>query len=180
MAEFYNPVVRTFNRVRTILMEEFGVPRECVRPWTPIEGLVPPEEYHRLRDRLSWVGFDPPRSGHLPVVNHPLCFAPLLTGPLFLVAIALKSWPLALLTLAQTAFAFWLACKVTTTRTRYFPLVPATVGEMVIFLIRFADHDGYRFSRSEIALKVRMLVAEFAGVALERITEKTSFTDDLE
>lgn len=181
MAEFYNPIVRTFNRVRAALMEEFGVPRECVRPDTLIETLVPPEDYPRLLGRLIEVELRPPSAGQLQFVDHPLCpwaFLP----PLLLLglSIALKSVLLAVFALVAKVLAFWLACKVTTTRTRYYPPVPRTIGEMVIGLICFADHKGYRFSRSEISLKVRMIVADYSGVSLEHVTEKTNFISDLE
>jgi hypothetical protein len=51
-----------------------------------------------------------------------------------------------------------------------------TVGELVIYHTPF-NIKGYRYSRNEIALRVKFLVAQRLGVALEHITEDSTFID---
>ena len=57
------------------------------------------------------------------------------------------------------------------------PLGPRTVGELVIALTRFGDYPGYRFTRAEISLKVRLIVAEWLGVPVSRVQEESKFID---
>ena len=46
------------------------------------------------------------------------------------------------------------------------------MGELVIYATRFSEHkdSGYQWTRNEIAMKVRMIVAESAGMPLDDST----------
>ena len=121
MASDYNPIVRTFCRLRADLVNDFGVPRECVRPTTRIDDLLPDARQRGLWFRFRWWL----RRAGMTYLNPP----------------------------------------------------NTTVGDVVIYLTRFGDHKGYRFSRNEIALKVRFIVAERFGLPASRIREENSFLD---
>jgi hypothetical protein len=69
------------------------------------------------------------------------------------------------------------AFTVTRTRLVQVPFLPRNVGELVIYLLRFADHPGYRFSRNEVSLKVRFVIAEWLGAPLDAVREDSSFLD---
>ncbi len=117
MAITYNPIVRTFCRLRADLVNDFGVPRECVRPATPIESLLPDARLRGLWFRFRWRL----RRAGMTYLNPP----------------------------------------------------DTTVGDVVIYLTRFSDHRGYRFSRNEIATKVRFIVAERFGIPASRVREES-------
>jgi hypothetical protein len=51
---------------------------------------------------------------------------------------------------------------------------PITIGEWVIYLTHFAEHPDYRFSRNEISLKVRMVVAAALALSLDDVQEHHS------
>jgi hypothetical protein len=64
-------------------------------------------------------------------------------------------------------------------RAVHFPLGLKTVGELVIYLTRFPEHkdSGYRWTRNEIALKVRLIVAESMGLPLDVVRPECSFME---
>ena len=64
-------------------------------------------------------------------------------------------------------------------RAVHFPLGLWTVGELVIYATPFCEHrdSGYRWTRNEIALKVRMTVAESVGRLLEETQSDTKLAD---
>lgn len=179
MAIHYNPIVRTFGRLRAVLVNEFGVPRECVRPDTRVDTLFPPAQQGRLCARLRLAGLPAPEVGEHEVVDHPWCIlvtaipgvlilGPMLAPPIIAVPVGL----LVSFYLAKVAFTK------TRTRTVSVELIPQTIGQLVLALTRFGDHPDYRFSREEIAFKGRLVVAERLGVAVDEITEETNFITD--
>jgi hypothetical protein len=94
-------------------------------------------------------------------------------------ALALQSWLVCLVALPLQMALVALAFRVTRTRVIHIPLGPRTVGDLVIYITRFGDHRGYRFTRNEISLKVRFVIAEWLGVPVEQVGEDSTFTDDL-
>jgi hypothetical protein len=64
-------------------------------------------------------------------------------------------------------------------RAVHFPLYLRTVGELVIYATQFGEHkdSGYRWTRNEIALKVRMTVAESVGLPLEEVQPETKLNE---
>jgi len=87
----------------------------------------------------------------------------------------LQNWQALLVAFALAPVVCW----ATRRRAVHFPIGLTTVGEMVIYATHFADHkgSGYRWTRNEIALKVRMIVAEGAGLPLEAIQPETRVTE---
>ena len=53
------------------------------------------------------------------------------------------------------------------------------VGELVIFMTCFADHkaSGYRWTRNEIELKVRLIIAYSLGLDLDEVRPECSFLE---
>ena len=64
-------------------------------------------------------------------------------------------------------------------RAVHFPIGLSNVGELVIYTTRFGEHkdSGYRWTRNEISMKVRMIVAESVGKPLESIQPETKLLD---
>jgi len=57
--------------------------------------------------------------------------------------------------------------------------VVRTVGELVLYLTHFPDHrqSGYRWTKNEISLKVRLIIAMNLGLPLDEVRPETTFTD---
>ena len=173
----YNPIVRTFGQVRVVLVSVLGVDRRLVCPATPLDAIIPTQRYEEVLDGLRESGFQV-RDLERQITQWPLCgFVPLLLVLAILVPLLLKSWLVfAVATALVIAFCV-LACRVTRTRVLELPLGPRTVGELVIYLTRFSEHEDYRFSRNEIGLKVRFVIADWLGVPLNRVREDSRFID---
>lgn len=178
MSPAYNPIVRNFCRLRAVLVETLGVDRDAVCPCVPLADLIGPEQLPTVLVRLCEVGFRP---GNLErkLTEWPLCgVMPVVLSFWLMAAVLWQSWQVLLGALPGVIAFGWAACTVTRTRTVSVPLGPRTVGEWVIYLTRFSDHPGYRFTRREIALKVRFIVAETLGIPVDRVTEESSFIED--
>jgi hypothetical protein len=179
MAPAYNPIVRTFCRFRAVLVDTLGIDRRRVHPRTPLDDLIPEERRAEALQRLREAWLRAPALERR-VRQYPLCWVvPVAFSVVVVVALALQSWLVFLASLPLLFGLVVLAFRVTRTRVFSVPLGPRTVGEMVIFLTRFGEHPGYRFSRNEIALKVRLVIAGWLGVPVEQVREDTSFLSDL-
>jgi hypothetical protein len=90
-------------------------------------------------------------------------------------AIYLQKWYAMLLAFPLALAVSWASRR----RAVHFPLGLRTVGEAVIYATCFAEHNGsgYRWTRNEIALKVRMIVAESTGLPLEAVQPETRLFD---
>lgn len=173
MRTTYIPIVRTFCRLRADLVAALGVARHAVRPDTHLIDLLPIERRRDVWRRLRQEGLALPPLDHSP--------ADLLTAAATAcktaagLALALESW-YALLSLVPITALIGAAFR---HRAVYFPLGITTVGELVIYLTSYRDHaaSGYRWTRAEIALKVRFTVGEALGYTLEDVTEDRSFVE---
>jgi hypothetical protein len=60
-----------------------------------------------------------------------------------------------------------------------FPPCLRTVGELVLYSTCPAEHkeSGYRWTRNEIALKVRLVIAESMGLPLEAVRPECTFAE---
>jgi hypothetical protein len=172
----YNPIVRTFCRVRAVLTDTLGVDRRQVRPATPLATLIPPDRQGEVVSRLREAGLPaPPRERTL--MEWPLCELTMAIPILLLVSCLIGSWVAFLITI-PTAVLFGVAAfTVTRTRVVQVPFLPRTVGELVIYLLHFGDYPGYRFSRNEVSLKVRFVIAEGRAEPLDTVREDSSFID---
>jgi hypothetical protein len=178
MAPAYNPIVRTFCRFRAALVGTLGIDRRLVHPRTPLDVLIPVARRGEVLERLREAEFRDPTLERR-IREYPLCGVVAVKVAVVIVTLALQPWLAFLLALPLLCGLVVLAVRVRRTRVIPVPLGPRTVGEMVIFLTRFGDHPGYRFSRNEIALKVRLVVAGSVGVPVDQVREETSFVSDL-
>jgi hypothetical protein len=179
MAPAYNPIIRTFCRFRAVLVDSLGVDRRLVHPRTPLDVLIPAARRAEALERLREAWLRAPALERR-IQQYPLCGVVAVAVSLVgIVSMALQSWLVFLAALPLLFGLVVLAFRVRRTRVVPVPLGPRTVGEMVIFLTRFGEHPGYRFSRNEIALKVRLVVAGSVGVPVDQVGEETSFVSDL-
>lgn len=159
-----------------MLVNTLGVDRHQVRPATPLDALIPPERRGEVLARLRGATLPAPALERT-IQDWPLCWLTMGIPILLLVPCLLGSW-VALLITVPLAFKLGLiAFMVRRTRLVRVPFLPRTVGELVIDLIRFGEYPGYRFSRNEVSLKVRLILAGWLGVPLDQVTEKDTFLD---
>ena len=59
------------------------------------------------------------------------------------------------------------------------PLGMQNVGELVIYMTRFSEHkeSGYRWTRNEIELKVRLIIAECLGIDLDAVRPECTLVE---
>lgn len=169
----YSPIVRTFCRFRAGLLASLDVARHDVRPATPLESLLPVERRRAVWEQL--------RREYLRLPELELSARDRrrnllsITRMVVSAAVSLRSWQALLLAFPLALAVHW----ATRRRAVHFPLGLKTVGEVVIYATSFPEHkdSGYRWTRNEIALKVRMIVAESAGLPLEAIQPETRFAE---
>jgi hypothetical protein len=171
----YNPIVRNFCRLRAVLVDALGVDRCAVRPATPLAELIPADEIGEVLGRLRAAGFSAPRSEY-NVTQYPFWFVGVAGVGLFVAALLLR--PLLAIDVGLLAVRLvTFAVRARRHRTVTVPLGPRTVGDLVMYVTRFGDHPGYRFTRAEVSLKVRLIVAESLALPVEQVREDTTFTD---
>jgi hypothetical protein len=173
MPEPYNPIVRTFGQLRAALVNTGEITRGEVRPGTPLESLVPVWRRRRVWRELRAKGLRPP---------------PLeLSGPeqwrqvlwvlrtALSAAVSLRSVNALLLVVPLAMTTYWVGRY----RAVEFPLGLKTVGELTIAMTCFAEHkgSGYRWTHNEIALKVRLIVAESLGLPLEAVRPECTLVE---
>jgi hypothetical protein len=167
MAEFYNPIVRTFGELRSSLMRITGRARHEIRPSTYLDELLPVKTRRAAWEELQhdWSALRPLK---LPDPFGPIAFFTGLFGAIIL-SFALK-------TIVPVGIMVFIATR---PWAREFPLKQQTVGDLVMELIRFADHQesGYRWSRKDIALRVRAIIAEQLDVPLKEVMPGTTFAE---
>jgi hypothetical protein len=173
MPEAYNPFVRTFCRFRAVLLERLDLDRRAVRPGTPLEAIIPVWARRDVWDHLRRRGLDLPAL-HLSERD---CRRNVLSVSMVTLSLAilLQSWWALLLVLPLSVAVY----RASRRRAVHFPHPLTTVGELVFYATRFGDHkdSGYRWTRDEIALKVRMIVADSTGYSLEEIRPETRLKD---
>ena len=173
MNEPYSPIVRTFCQVRAAITESVGVARHDVRPDTPLENLLPAEYRKTAWRNLRRQGLRPPDLRLNDEIDKRNIW------------FVLRATLSATLTLQRWS-AFWLAIPiwivthiVSFRHMNAFPLGIRTVGELAVCLTRFRDHkaSGYRWTHSEIALKVRIIFAEQLGCDLDEVQLDSRIVD---
>ena len=172
MSDYYNPIVRTFGRYRTALMECAGISRELIRPATPLADLVPP-----LRRREVWRQLEA-RGLRMPRLEMP-SGARSAFVTLFFSSVGLSVWlagKFALLGAIPLGIRLFWASRLLATR-----LIPLrfTVGELVLLGtdVREFRALGRPWTHEEISLRVRALVSEAAGVPIERVQPQSRWAD---
>jgi hypothetical protein len=173
MSEPYSPIVRTFCQIRAAILESSEARRRDVRPDTSLEELLPAECRKTVWSNLKRQGLRPPQL-EMPdkIARRNAWFVLRAT---LSAALSFQRWSALWL-----ALPIWVVTQVASHRHLVaFPLGIRTVGELAVCLTRFRDHQasGYRWTHSEIALKVRLIVAEQLGHSLDRVQLDTHFVD---
>jgi len=173
MAEAYNPIMRTFCQFRAGVLNCIDLDRHAIRPDTPLESILPEPSRRAIWKHLRRQGL------RLP----PLEFSERDKGRMawrvlmwtVSAVVHLRSW-LGFLVAVPLAIAVYRANR---RRAVQLPLGVKNVGELVIYMTRFADHkdSGYRWTRNEIELKVRFIIAEIAGLDLEAVRPECSLKE---
>jgi hypothetical protein len=155
------------------LVDSLDVPRQGVRPGTPLAVLIPLELRRQIWDDLRRSGLNVP-SLELPGgVYKASTLAVLATTASF--ALLLREWT-ALLSgisfgrIAYTLTRPWATC---------IPLGLVTVGELALYMTSYQEHkdSGYRWTRNEISFKVRQIVAEALGHRLDEVHEGSTLAE---
>jgi hypothetical protein len=165
----YCPIARNFYRLRRVLIEELGLPREAIRPSATFAELVPREQRRRIADRL----------GQTKVGVLPLRFSPAqqmamsISFGLWLgIAAGLIAWPNAWMVLLLAAVpVILLTCWVR--RFKATEIDPGyTLGDVALGMTstRECREAGYQFTRNEIFCKVRFIFMRWGGVKRSRFT----------
>jgi hypothetical protein len=165
MTESYNPIVRTFCQLRAGLLDCLEVDRREIRPGTPLASLVPEPSRRDVWRHLQRQGLRPPPLEFSERDRGRITWSALRAA--VSLAIGLRHWSALLLVFPLGLFANWAHRR----RAVQLPLGLTTVGELVLAMTCFADHkaSGYRWTRNEIELKVRLILADSLGVPLEDV-----------
>ncbi len=173
MPAAYSPIVRTFCQLRIGLMNALGVARHEVRPSTSLDALLPIGVRREVWAQLRHQGLRLPalEDSERDRRREPW----LVVGGTGLLTLYLQTWYAPFFAIPLMLVVSWAGRH----RAVHFPLGLRTVGELVIYATPFSEHrdSGYRWTRNEIALKVRMSVAESAGRPLEEIQPDTKLAD---
>jgi hypothetical protein len=173
MPAFYNPIVRTFCRLRASLARHLDIDPRHVAPCIPLEALIPVERRRLIWQRLRGDGLDVPALELVAWERTVGAFTVLKTTAF--IALAMKSGFGLFSALPLSALAY----GVTRPRAVQIPLGIRTVGELVMYCTSYRDHQasGYRWSRGDIAYRVRFVVAEALALDLDQVQEHRSFLD---
>ena len=165
MAESYNPIMRAFCQFRAGVLSCIDIDRHEIRPGTPLESLLPEPSRRAVWDHLRRQGLRLPALEFSERDTRRMAWA-VLRGTVS-AAVSLRSWA-AVLVAFPLALAVYRANR---RRAAGLPLGMKNVGELVIYMTRFSEHkdSGYRWTRSEIELKVRLILAESLGLDLDAV-----------
>ncbi len=173
MAESYNPIMRTFCQFRAGVLSCIDIDRHAIRPGTPLEALLPVPCRRAIWDRSRAAGAASagPRILGAGQAAHGLGRAEGTLSAAF--SLAERA---ALLVAVPLAIAVYRANR---RRAVALPLGVKNVGELVIYMTRFSEHkdSGYRWTRNEIELKVRFILAESLGLDLDAVRPECTLAE---
>lgn len=171
--EPYNPIVRTFGQVRAALVGKAGLARHEIRPGTPLATALPVPIRREVWRSLQAGGLRLPGLELSERDRGRTLWSVLQAAP----ALAIGSWRWSALplTIHLALAVYWAGRR----RAVEFPVGLKTVGELVICATCFSDHraSGYRWTRNEIALKVRLIVAQAAGLPLDAVQPERTWAE---
>jgi hypothetical protein len=173
MPESYNPIVRTFCQLRAGLLRSTDLDRHEIRPGTPLEEILPVATRREIWQDLRRQGLRLPGL-ELSAIDRRRSLLDVLRTAVSVAVSMQRAFDLFLVLALGLA-----AYRVSRSRAVHFPFGLKTVGELVIYLISFPEHkeSGYLWTRNEIALKVRLIVAESMGLPLEVVRPECSFLE---
>jgi hypothetical protein len=165
MSQAPSPSTLTLERLRAALPDCLDALHPDARPETLLETLFPVEQRREAWRRLRRQGFPLPLLRFSPEDHRRLLLRALrVAGSL---ALWLRWWPALVLTLPLALVLYWLSRH----RAVEFPLCLKTVGELAVYLTNYRDHRGSasQWTAAEVAAKVRMIIAEEAGLPLDEV-----------
>ena len=193
---YYNPIVRTFCRIRAALVKA-GVDRRKVTPDALLEDLLPADQRIAFRRELvdkgvttKWTAASVSPTTAESILSNFLLVV-LAFGLIALFAVLTGSLIGGVLVFGVIAFLaailIYRSAKSTALPDSAFTVqapIPespeyGSIGELTLRLTKCGDHkaSGYRFTRNEIAFKVKRIVSEQLGIPLEQITDDLEFAD---
>ena len=173
MTEPYNPIRRTFYTVRAALTARAGLPRRAIRPSARLDALIPEADRRRVWAALEEAGLHPPPLA-LPFRLVLLCFLTMVLGASALALALHTCW--GLLAIAPLGL---LAYRVSRPWAVDLPPGVETVGALVLSATPYAEHrqSGDRWTRHEIAYKVRLVIAESLGLPVDRVRPESTLAE---
>ncbi|MCI0459135.1 MAG: hypothetical protein L0Z62_19435 [Gemmataceae bacterium] len=173
MPQACNPIALTFERLRAALPECLDTLHPDAHPETPLETLLPVAQRREAWRLLRQQGFPLPELQLPPEESRRNLLRVLrVAGSL---ALWLWWWPALLLALPLGVVVY----RLSRPRAVVFPAYVKTVGELALYLTPYRDHreGGCRWTDEEVAAKVRMVVADWAGLPFEEVRPETKFAD---
>ena len=161
-----------FYRVRTALMNAFGLPRKAIRPDALMQELLSgdiKENWKKLRDALQ--------TEHFPTLRRTNALLAFVLGMPAIVAL-----PLLFVGVKPSAVllsycgAALLANTLTGSMGTVVPQSCRTVGRLIRYVPRPV---AVRWTRKEVLARIFDITSEHLGVPLEKIREDSRFVDDL-
>jgi hypothetical protein len=173
MAEAYSPIMRTFCRFRAGVLRYIDIDRHAIRPGTPLEFLLPVPIRRAVWEHLRRHGLRPPALEFSKRDLEGVAWA-VLRGAVS-AGISLQRWS-ALFAAIPLIVAIYGAHR---RQAVELPRGIKNVGELVLYMTRFADHkeSGYRWTRNEIELKVRLIIAESMGLDVDDVRPECTWSD---
>jgi len=173
MTEPYSPIVRTFGQLRQAVLKTGIVDRNEIRPDCLLDDVIPPCIRRVVWKDLKAHGLRPPAL-ELEPQDQAMLLVVLIPTTLT-AALLLQSWMALFLVLPFACVLSFLMRN----RAKSVSLGIQTVRELVIYLTRFRDHrkSGYRWTTSEIEMKVRLITAEALGVDLDEVQPDTTWLE---
>jgi hypothetical protein len=173
----YCPIARNFYRIRRVLIEELGLPRQAIRPSMKFAELVPREQRRRIARRLKGLKAD----------ILPLDFSRSQWRAIELTTIAWFAILIGMCLVPGHWMVFLAAAIPVALRTRWILRFEKTteidsdytLGEVVLDLTsaRECREAGYQFTRNEISRKVCIVVARNLGVVRAALKPETSWEE---
>ena len=175
----YCPISRNFYRIRRVLIEELGLPRQAVRPSATFAELVPREHRRRVVKRLDGIKAD----------VLPLDFSRSQWRAIELTTIAWFAILIGLCLLPGSWMVFLAVAIPVLLRTRWVRRFEKTtevdsdytLGEVALDMttVRECVESGYEFTRNEIFRKVCVIAQRSAGVNRHAIKLEMSWQEDM-
>jgi hypothetical protein len=173
MAEAYNPIVRTFCQFRASVLNYIEIDRHAIRPGTPLEAVLPVPIRRAVWEDLRRQGLEPPRLEFSKRDLRGMAWT-ILRGALS-AGFSLRRWSALFAAIPLIVLIYGGYRR----RAVELPLGVKNVGELVIAMTHFAAHkdSGHRWTRNEIELKVRLIIAYSLGVDVDAVQPECTFAE---
>lgn len=175
MPEPYSPIVRTFGQVRSVLLSQTDLARQDVRPGTALETILPSSIRPEVWRELRACGLRVPDLELSKRDRERTFWSGLLLTVSLAVFVCSENWS----RLPITVSLALAVCRAARRRAVEFPIGLKTLGELVICSTCFSDHkgSGYRWTRNEMSLKVRLIVAISQGLPLDVVQPERTWAE---